>query len=83
MMDFVDKVLQRLGLSLNRDKTRIANLRKAGASLDFLGFTFRLDRHRRGGGRYLNIVPSANAMNRVRHRLREMTQGGCNCCLPK
>jgi len=74
LMDFVDKVLQRLGLSLNRDKTRIVNLHKAGASLDFLGFTFRFDRHRRGGGRYLNIVPSAHAMNRVRQRLREMTQ---------
>ena len=74
MMDFVDQVLQRLGLSLNRDQTRIVNLRKAGASLDFLGFTFRFDRHRRGGGRYLNIVPSAHAMNRVRQRLREMTQ---------
>ena len=33
-----------LGLKLNREKTRIVDLREEGASLDFLGYTFRYDR---------------------------------------
>ena len=30
-----------LGLEINREKTRVVQLKEAGASLDFLGFTFR------------------------------------------
>jgi len=33
-----------LGLQINRDKTRILDLRQPGQSLDFLGYTFRYDR---------------------------------------
>jgi len=74
MTNYVNQVLDRLGLSLNRDKTRIVDLRQEGERLDFLGFTFRFDRNQLGPGRYLNIVPSAKSMNRVRERLRLMTQ---------
>lgn len=74
MMKYVGQVLQRLGLSLNRDKTRIVDLQEKGASLDFLGFTFRYDRCRFAAGRrYLNITPSAKTLNRVRERLRGLT----------
>jgi len=34
----------RFRLTINRKKTRVVNLRRPGASLDFLGFTFRYDR---------------------------------------
>ena len=71
-MDYVDRVLQYLGLSMNRDKTRIVDLRREGESLDFLGFTFRFDRDRFGSGKYLNIIPSAKSMNRVRENLRAL-----------
>lgn len=37
-----------MGLKINREKTRIVNLNEEGASLDFLGFTFRYDRDLRG-----------------------------------
>lgn len=74
MMNYVEEVVQRLGLSLNRDKTHIVDLRMEGEHLDFLGFTFRFDRNLGGSGKYLNIVPSAKSMNRVRERLRRMTQ---------
>ena len=84
MMKYVGQVLQRLGLSLNRDKTRIVDLRKKGASLDFLGFTFRYDRCRFvAGGRYLNIVPSAKTLNRVRERLRGLTSRKVQWLLPE
>jgi RNA-directed DNA polymerase len=63
-----------LGLTINRDKTRVVNLSDQGASLDFLGYTFRYDRSRYGhGGRYLNVCPSAKALERVRAKLRDMT----------
>jgi RNA-directed DNA polymerase len=36
----------RMGLEINREKTRVIDLKQKGASLDFLGFTFRYDRSR-------------------------------------
>jgi RNA-directed DNA polymerase len=71
----------RFGLKINRDKTRVVKLRpdSSGESLDFLGYTFRYDRDRRGRNwRYLNVFPSRKAMERERQKLREMT--GPNMC---
>ena len=63
-----------LGLELNREKTRVVNFQDKGASLDFLGYTFRYDRDLRGRGhRYLNMFPSQKALSRERAKLREMT----------
>jgi RNA-directed DNA polymerase len=63
-----------MGLEINREKTRVVNLREKQAPLDFLGYTFRYDRDRKGRGhRYLNLVPSKQALQRERNRLREMT----------
>ena len=60
-------------LELNRDKTRVVHLREAGASLDFLGYTFRYDRDLHGGGhRYLNMAPSKASLKRERARVREI-----------
>jgi RNA-directed DNA polymerase len=61
-----------LGLQLNREKTRVLNLRDPGASLDFLGYTFRYDRDQYGRAtrRYLNLHPSRKAMVREREALR-------------
>ncbi len=64
----------RLGLTLNRDKTRIVDLRQSGSALDFLGYTFRYDRDLHGGShRYLYVGPSAKALARARDHLRELT----------
>jgi RNA-directed DNA polymerase len=63
-----------LGLELNREKTRVVNLRERGARVDFLGYTFRFDRSLyEGGGRYLNQFPSKKSLLRERAQLREMT----------
>ena len=63
-----------LGLELNREKTRIVNLRQEGASLDFLGYTFRYDLDLQGQShRYLNMFASQKALSRQRAKLREMT----------
>jgi len=39
-----EKIEGWLGLKINREKTRVVNLRGEGETLDFLGYSFRLDR---------------------------------------
>jgi len=63
-----------MGLTINRDKTRVVDLDKEGASPDFLGYTFRYDRDRHGRPkRYLNLSASKKSVAREREKLREMT----------
>ncbi len=69
-----------LGLEINREKTRVVNIKEKGASLDFLGFTFRWDRDLKGRPqRYLNVRPSAKAMKKEREKLYEMTDASRSC----
>lgn len=68
-----DKLEGWLGLQINRDKTRIMDLRQPGQSLDFLGYTFRYDRDQYGRPqRYWNLEPSCKAMAREREALRSL-----------
>ena len=61
-------------MEINREKTRVVPWKAKGASLDFLGFTFRYDADLRGrGGRYWNVCPSAKALKRERAQLLAMT----------
>jgi RNA-directed DNA polymerase len=63
-----------LGLEINREKTRVVSLKEEGASLDFLGFTFRYYDDLQGQGwRYLNVSPSVKALKKEREKLHEMT----------
>jgi RNA-directed DNA polymerase len=66
-----DKPENWLGLEINREKTRVVNLKERGAGLDFPGFTFRCYRSLKGSGRYLNV--SAKALEKEREKLKEMT----------
>ncbi len=70
-----------LGLTLNREKTKVVKLRKA-ESLDFLGFTFRYHRDLKGRDwTYLNVTPSAKSEKRARDAVRERT-GPDKCFKP-
>lgn len=63
-----------MGLEINREKTRIVNLKAEGASLDFLGYTFGYHRNLyKGRPRYLHVSASKKAVVRERKRLQEMT----------
>jgi RNA-directed DNA polymerase len=75
LTQFIESKLEQwLGLELNREKTRTLNLRQVGTRLDFLGYTFRYDRDRHGGAyRYLNVVPSKQALKKERATLRALT----------
>jgi RNA-directed DNA polymerase len=70
-----EKIEGRLGLTINRDKTRVLQMRDKGACLDFLGYRFRHSRsHRKGGGgRYWRLEASPKAQQRARDKVRELT----------
>lgn len=62
-----------MGLTLNREKTRVVRLRETGASLDFLGYTFRYDKDLHGRPqRYLNLTVSSKSLAREREALRKI-----------
>lgn len=64
----------KFGLEINREKTRVVEVKPGGGSLDFLGYTFRWDRDRQGRPhQYLNVMPSAKAVAQEREKLRELT----------
>jgi RNA-directed DNA polymerase len=66
-----------LGLGINRDKTSTVQMHKSGASLNFLGYTFRYDQDRYGRDKkYLNIYPGKKAVQRVREAIRRKTRSG-------
>lgn len=62
-----------LGLEINRTKTKVVKLTETGASLDFLGYSFRFEPDKYGRPkRFLNRVPSAGACLRERDKIRGM-----------
>jgi RNA-directed DNA polymerase len=71
---FVDEKIEGwLMLKINREKTQVIDLRQEGATLDFLGFSFRQDRDLHGRNkRYWNMPPSKKSLAREREKLRAM-----------
>jgi RNA-directed DNA polymerase len=71
---WVEQTLEgRFKLTINREKTRVVKLAEKGASLSFLGFTFRYDRDLCGRDRrYLNVFPAKKSVARLRERLRAL-----------
>jgi hypothetical protein len=64
-------VLAPLGLQLNPDKTRIADLTRGAERFDFLGFHCRKMESWKWKGRwYLQRWPSARAMNTIRAKVK-------------
>jgi RNA-directed DNA polymerase len=80
---FVENLLEgRFGLKINREKTKVVQLREEGASLNFLGYQFRYDRDLKGRNwKYLNLQPSPKSLQRERDKIREMT-GPKRCFQP-
>ena len=74
-MRMIRRLMGKMGLSLNEEKTRVVDLKEEGSSLDFLGFTFRRERSRLGPGTYWNLYPSNKSVARERVKLKELTSG--------
>jgi RNA-directed DNA polymerase len=74
LQNFIEsKIEDWLGLKINREKTRVVNLRDEGASLKFLGYRFGLDWNKYGRRcRYWNMTVSPESLLREQARLREM-----------
>jgi RNA-directed DNA polymerase len=74
LREWVERQLEgRFRLTINRKKTRVVRLHRPGESMDFVSYTFRNDRDRYGRDRrYLNVFPSDKAVQRLRHKLREL-----------
>ncbi len=77
---WVEGVLEgRMGLVVNREKTRIVKLKEEGAAFDFLGFTFGwmpdligwLNRHLKGWANYFDFGYPRHVFRRVNHYVRE------------
>src|SRR5882757_10121746 len=64
---WTDRTMIRLGLTLNRTKTRLCDARTD--RFDFLGYSFGLHRIRQDGRRYLGASPSAKSVQRVKDKL--------------
>lgn len=76
------QIEDRLGLTLNREKTRLLELRRTGVSLHFLGYRLGLERDLYGRTRrYLSLSVSEKALLRERAVLREMI-GSKQCWKP-
>lgn len=76
ILGWVERVLEvRLGLTINREKTKVINVEEQGSVLEFLGFSIRWSRsHRPGGGpRYVRVEASEKSRRRARLRIRELT----------
>ena len=75
LTDWVESRLEgKFGLEINREKTRVVEVKPGGGSLDFLGYTFRWDRDLKGRSKqYLNVLPSGKAVAQERKKLKAMT----------
>ena len=66
-------IMERLGLTLHPDKTRIVELGLGKEGFVFLGCYLRIVLSHFKGREYLFRWPSPRAMNRIRARIRELT----------
>jgi RNA-directed DNA polymerase len=73
--EFVREKLEKwMGLIINKEKTQVVDLKKAGSSLDFLGFNLRYVRSKYNNGRYLKIEPKKKAFEKAKETIREMLE---------
>jgi group II intron reverse transcriptase/maturase len=70
-LKMLKKILDRLGLQLNDSKTRVLNARSE--HFDFLGFSFRVFKGQKTGKLYPHVEPSKQSIQRIKDRLKRLT----------
>lgn len=73
-------VLDRLGLTLNAEKTKVVNAKED--TFDFLGHRFAVQRSKRSGKWKTFYYPTPNAMSSVKAKIREIARTGQHWDLP-
>lgn len=69
-----------MGLEINKEKTRIVTLKEVGSSIDFVGFTMRVERSQYGYvSTYVRIEPKKKAIQKAKDRIKELTSKSKNC----
>jgi group II intron reverse transcriptase/maturase len=70
VLERLKNLLERMGLKLNEEKTRLINAKEE--SFNFLGFTFRYDKDIKGRNtRYWNVMPSKKSEQKIRDKVNE------------
>jgi RNA-directed DNA polymerase len=64
---WTDRTMTRLGLTLNRTKTRLCEARTD--QFDFLGYSFGLHRFRQTGRRFIGASPSSKSLQRLKGKV--------------
>jgi RNA-directed DNA polymerase len=67
-----------LKLEINKDKTRTVTLTEIGESIDFLGFTFRVERSLFKDGNYIRIEPKKKAIQKAMDKIKDLTSSSMN-----
>jgi len=73
-LDWTRRVIDRMGLTLNEQKTRLVDARRE--RFDFLGYSFGPHRHRRTGKVYLGASPSKKSLARIRRKVHDLLVPG-------
>jgi RNA-directed DNA polymerase len=73
-LTWTDRVMTRLGLTLNRTKTRLCDARSE--RFDFLGYSFGPHCHRQQGRWFIGASPSAKSVQRLKDKVGEILVPG-------
>ena len=72
LVEFIEGLLERrMGLEVNREKTKIVDLERQGEELNFLGYQFRRCFSKKTEGNYCRMACSTGAEKRARFRIKE------------
>ena len=69
-LEFTERTMTRIGLTLNREKTKLVRAKQE--RFDFLGDTFGPHRCKKDGQEYLGASASRKSVARLRRKLREV-----------
>jgi group II intron reverse transcriptase/maturase len=70
-MAVLRQILERMGLSLNEDKTRVVDAYQG--KFDFLGFEIWRGKSRRTGNHYAHVQPSKKSLKTIKDRITRLT----------
>jgi group II intron reverse transcriptase/maturase len=70
-MAMLQRILERMGLSLNEDKTRVVDAYQG--KFDFLGFEIWRGKSRRTGKHYAHVQPSRKSLKTIKDRITQLT----------